>query len=397
MNNDMAKKYAEKLDRVTKTINLEQPDRVPFMGIIIGSWAAGYAGYTMKDIFFDYTKYDLAVNQVLQNFDFDCVRIAGGARPGPVFQALGESAKGFTTPGSQSPDDSILQYVDVSYMEAEEYPELIKDPFAFIFEKILPRKYPALRGNAPQQAIALAKSGMLYTKFGSAMRGFTQGWLNNYGNLSLTRGSARAPFDMLADFLRGFKDIMYDLRRYPEEVCSACEALLPLAIKGAKHSFGGPPQKFPFIYMTLHLATYLGPRSFEKFYWPTFKALIQALTDEGYGFLLFFQGNWNAYLDYLTDLPGDKGQILALFETVDMKRAKQVLGKKMCLAGNFSTELLLFGSSNEIEAHAKSLIDDAAPGGGYILTTDKSWLSVQDVKPEKVQILMDAVRRYGVY
>ena len=45
-----------------------------------------------------------------------------------------------------------------------------------------------------------------------------------------TMGMQLIPFDFLADFCRGFTKVVVDVKRYPEKVAEAIEALVPYAI-----------------------------------------------------------------------------------------------------------------------------------------------------------------------
>ena len=80
--------------------------------------------------------------------------------------------------------------------------------------------------------------------------------------------------DFIADLLRSFTGMSMDIRRNPEKVEAACEAILPLMVKtGAK----GTPEVRGACMIPLHMATYIKKKDFERFYWPTFKKLVEEL------------------------------------------------------------------------------------------------------------------------
>ena len=222
-----------------------------------------------------------------------------------------------------------------------------------------------------------------------------QRWRQVYGMPVLTRGLTGAPLDILADFYRGLRGLLVDIKRRPEQVKEACEALLPLQIKFAKVSYGEPKTDFPPIIIPIHIATFLRPVDFAEFFWPTFDKLVKALVEMGLTCLLMLEGNWDPYLDYLAQLP--KGKLIGLMQSVDMERAKAVLGKTMCLAGNVPCSLLGYGTQDEVITYTKKLMDVCAPEGGFILAADSTMLSPNDAKPENLLAVTKFVREYGIY
>ena len=71
---------------------------------------------------------------------------------------------------------------------------------------------------------------------------------------------------------------------------------------------------------------------FEKFYWPTLKAVCLGLIEEGCIPYLFCEGGYELRLEYLAELP--PGTTFCHFDHTDMKRVKEVLGGKVCIGGN---------------------------------------------------------------
>jgi uroporphyrinogen decarboxylase len=79
-----------------------------------------------------------------------------------------------------------------------------------------------------------------------------------------------------------------------------------------------------------------------------------------------------------------------------LKRVKDYCGDRICLLGNIDCgELLCHGSEEEVVAAVYQAIQDAAPGGGYILCSSNS--IHPGVKPENVVVMMRAAQEYGVY
>jgi len=58
---------------------------------------------------------------------------------------------------------------------------------------------------------------------------------------------------------------------------------------------------------------------------------------------------------------------------MELKKVKQLVGDKVCLTGNIDcAHLLPFGTVEQVRMAVRQAIADAAPGGGYILTSSNS-------------------------
>jgi uroporphyrinogen-III decarboxylase len=86
--------------------------------------------------------------------------------------------------------------------------------------------------------------------------------------------------------------------------------------------------------------------------------------------------------------------VVYLFEKQDMANAKKVLGDTACIAGNFDTNLLSYGTKEQIVEETKRLLDICAPGGGYMMSNS---ISLDNAKPENLAAWYEAVEKYGRY
>jgi uroporphyrinogen-III decarboxylase len=80
---------------------------------------------------------------------------------------------------------------------------------------------------------------------------------------------------------------------------------------------------------------------------------------------------------------------------MDMKKAKKLIGDTVCLMGNLPYELLVYGTKEKIEDYTKRLIDEAAPGGGFIMSADK--IFGENINPKCMSYWCEAVIKYGKY
>ncbi|MEG0378264.1 MAG: uroporphyrinogen decarboxylase, partial [Eubacterium sp.] len=215
----------------------------------------------------------------------------------------------------------VMQHPEVHSLEPEEYDTFIKDPFFYMSETLMPRLYPSLDTTPGRRAMVLAQA----VKANSdqfAIIGQTMGKIaGKYGYPKAPSGRSTAPFDYLADFLRSFTGIAKDMRRCPEKVVDACDALVSVMFREGIPN----PEKLPQNYrvmIPLHMGSFINEKQFEKFYWPSFKRLMDRLVEPGAGVDLFVEDDWMRHMDYLKEL---KGSVKMQFEYGDPKLVKEKL------------------------------------------------------------------------
>ena len=152
---------------------------------------------------------------------------------------------------------------------------------------------------------------------------------------------------------------------------AACEAVTPLLIKKGLPAVPDLVDGQTFI--PLHMAPYMREKDFEKFYWPTFKKLVDALYENGQSANLFVEQDWTRFLDYLLELPENT---VLRFEYGDPKAIKEKLGHRHVLSGFYPVTLLQTGTKEQCIDKAKELLEILAPRGRYIFDFDKNLLTV---------------------
>jgi len=86
-----------------------------------------------------------------------------------------------------------------------------------------------------------------------------------------------------------------------------------------------------------------------------------------------------------------------LLEADDVVQAKKRIGDKLTIIGAVPTSLLKYGSKAECLDCAKELIDECAPGGGFMLSVEQALLSTGDVNIDNLKAVNQFVHEYGVY
>jgi len=205
-------------------------------------------------------------------------------------------------------------------------------------------------------------------------------------------GRCRAPFDMLGDTLRGTRGIIMDMYRQPDKLIAALESLTPLMIEMGVS--GARSATMPLVLIPLHKGAdgFMSDEQYRTFYWPTFRKLLLGLINEGLIPLPFAEGSYNTRLEIIRDLP--KGKVVWQFDETDMARAKEVLGDRACIYGNVPGAILSTGTTDDVKAYCKQLIDVAGKDGGFILS---SGTILDTAKPENVRAMIEFTKEYGVY
>ena len=80
----------------------------------------------------------------------------------------------------------------------------------------------------------------------------------------------------------------------------------------------------------------------------------------------------------------------------DLARLKREFGGRISLMGNLhTTEVMLRGTPDDVRRESKKCIDDAAEGGGFILSTGDQ--CGRDTPFENIQAMIETARTHGIY
>ncbi|MDE3075829.1 MAG: hypothetical protein KGJ86_10410 [Chloroflexota bacterium] len=404
--------YQGRVRRFMDAVRLRPTDRIP-VSPNVGFFPSSYANITPHEAMYDYDKLAGAIARFHRDFKPDSLRSSSIYGPGPMFDLL--DYKLYRWPGHGLELTAPAQYVESEYMKPEEYDVLIQDPSGYFMRRFLPRIFGSLEGfqalgvatdnlnigrhpgyfsHFAEPAVRAALSAML--EAGQAAQAWRHACalidrrvIGQHG-IPLWLGTAptNAPFDIIGDTLRGTRGIMTDLFRRPERVLAAMERFVPLAIDMGVR--GADAAGVPFSYVPLHKGAqgFMSTKDFERFYWPTLKALILGLVDQGIVPLLFVQGSYDLpRLEIIAGSGIPAGATVWLFDKTDMRQVKQQLGSWACIAGNVPLSLLQAGTPSDVRTYVKRLIDDVAQDGAFVLSTGAV---IDQAKPENVHALIDA-------
>ncbi len=390
--------YAERLKRYVTAMRNEKPDRIPIRPFV-AEFTARYAGYTCQEVTHDYEKAFAAARKCAADFDWDAVVGNMVYVWTGLTQAIG--LKYYGVPGIDLPPDTGFQYLEPpeekAHMRADEYDQLIEDPTGFLFNVWLPRVstevQPMGEATSYRNNLSFLKGGMAMLNYFNAFGPQNELLRSESGTVSAIAGILKAPFDIIADKLRGYVGLSMDMFVQPDKVLAACEALMPHLLDVALTT--ADPEKNVPIAMWMHrgCVPFVSPRQFDSHYWPTLKPIIEEIWARGHQVLFYAEGDWNAHLDSFAELP-DKS-IVYHVDKADIFETHRKIGHKFCLSGGIPNFLLAYGAPDQVREHCKKVIDGVAGDGGYIM--DASAIVQNDAKVENIRAMTEFTREYGVY
>jgi len=398
MAQDMEELYAARLKRYVTAMRCGKPDRVPIRPFV-AEFAAKYAGYTCQEVTHDYEKAFAAARRCAADFDWDAtvgnmVYVWTG-----LTQAIG--LKYYAVPGIDIDADTGFQYKEPpeeeAFMGADEYDDLIADPVGFLFNVWLPRVSADVVGPGRpatlRSHLSFLKGGMAMMQYFGAFGVQNARLRKESGTVGAISGILKAPFDILADKLRGYIGLCGDLMERPGKVRAACEALMPhlahVALGGAD-----PDKNVPIaIWMHRGCVPFISFDHFENLYWPTLRPIIEEIWRRGHQVLFYAEGKWGPHLKHFAELPA--GSIIYHCDRDDPLEVHKVLGGRFCLSGGISNVTLGYGTPDDVRAEVKRVIDGVARDGAYIM--DASAIVQNDAKIENVRAMTDFTREYGTY
>ncbi len=410
VNEEAKADYQERAQRFADAIRGDNPDRVP-VNLLSTFYPVLHAGYTPAEAMQEAEKLQDALLTFVDDLDPDVFPWALPTVPSAkALETVGYD--GFDWPGDGSAPETVYQAKEREYMGVEDYEDFLKDPTDFFLRSYMPETFEALDGMAhfPQsgnltfgiagvhpyllsfgmppvrEAIeTLLEAGEQAMHWQQVVGGTVaeiqaSGYPQSFGGITL------APYDMLGDMMRGTRGIMMDLKRRPDKLLEAIERITPIAIEmGISSAYA---MNNPLVFIPLHKGAdgFMSGEEFEEFYWPSLRAVIEALLDLDLVPWLFAEGCYETRLETISDLP--EGDMIWHFQDIDMGRAKDLLGEQACIAGNVPTSLLNTREPEAVTEYCNDLIDEVgterfvlAPGVG-----------LDEAKPENVKAMFQAVR-----
>ncbi len=146
--------------------------------------------------------------------------------------------------------------------------------------------------------------------------------------------------------------------------------------------------------LAYHSGPYLSPHHMEEFIWPTFRKRVEAF--HKIPIMLHTDGNINTLLDRIVELGLNGIHALEPTAGMDIGKIKREYGDRLVLLGNIDCgELLTHGSEAQVAEVVRKTIAEAAPGGGYVLSTSNG--VHRGVRIPNLLAMVRACQKYGKY
>lgn len=386
--------YNEKLSCFNSVLNSttgsEKPVRVPVY-TIADAWVARQAGIDFRDAYVnDMPRMKDALKWLNENVYTDVHWSAGFSHPFPVINLFSGGLYKFDSEGFQ------ITGGESEVMREDEYEQFITDNINFKMNVLLPRKYKELQSMSKEEAAdLLANAIKVFLGWSSQNAEVVKYSEEELGLPLLCKGVALNPMDYILDALRDFRGAFKDLRRQPENVLRAIDVIYPQMIQMPLGMGIQPNDEGSVVFIPMHIATFLNPKQFETFYFPSMKKQTVQFNEMGFRVLYFCEDDWTPFMDILQDLPA--GNNAFSFEKGDAKYIKSRICEKGTYIGGMPTELLKLGTKEECLDQAKRCLDDLAPGGKYIFSTTKTATNKNDATVENYAAVCEYIHENGKY
>ena len=140
----------------------------------------------------------------------------------------------------------------------------------------------------------------------------------------------------------------------------------------------------------------VSPQMYDEFIRPRLERVVRVIHEEGALAVKHSDGNLWPILDMIVSTGVDGINPLEPVAGMDIGEVKQKYGDRVCLLGNIDCgELLSWQSADDVRRVVRETIRQAAPGGGYIMSSSNTIHS--SVNPENYRAMIEETHRSGVY
>jgi len=382
-----------KEERLQAVFDCRVPDRVPVVPLL-GYFLSQYAGITSMELWLNNKKRLMAWDKFYYELgEFDAVYHDNSSNPLAQLWVIPMITK---WPDKDLPPDAQAQQVEEEVMKIEDYQTIINRGllpkhlvYAVFLTRILRRTYPDL----PKNPFVMVP--YLYT-----MLGLDSLWLRRFRKRWEKRGVPRlwgtalmAPFDNFS-LLRSMTSFSLDVFQRPEKVAEAAMACVDSFVYLAQLVSGIIGTKRAWIFLHRSSNSFISPKQFKSFVFPSLNAIITKLANKGFNLILHCDGNWNKNLEIMLDFPPRKCMI-QFDGTSDIFRAKEIMKGHSCIYGDVPAQLLATGTPDDVDQYCKKLIEVVGKDGGFCLGSGCEL--APDGKPENVKVMMASAKKYGYY
>jgi len=366
--------YQERLALIQKAINLEPVDRIP-IAILGPAFAPRYMGMPLSEFCEDAEAALQVTLEATKRLDADAINSLVIGRFPVILTLIWLSH--IRVPGRELAPDALWQVDEAEVMTPEDYDFIVEHGWQAFLNQHLPKVIdPAYLGES------LAFMGA------NASRGVPLFRENGY--VVIATGAVTIPFEPMCG-ARSMSKFFFDLYRMPDRVQAAMDRALPEIIAGGIGLAKAGGAMGTWVGGWRAASAMLAPKLWNRFVWPYYLKIVEALVAENITPVLHFDQDWTRDLVRLQELPAKKC-ILNLDGMTDIRKFKQLVGDRMAVMGDVPASLFASGTPDAMRNYVRDLVRDVGPTG--LILSSGCDMPV-NAKPENVEAFMAASREYG--
>lgn len=358
----------ERKARIAKAVALEKPDRVPVVPLG-DSFCARHLGIKLSEFS---SHPELSNETMLKSFtslgEIDGIQHIA-FNPNLLSTIWLSKVK---IPGKELGEDELWQVEEAELMKIEDYDLIIEKGFDYFLDDFYLNRLDNLTERLQP----------FYEAFPAAFKATADMGIVPFSPFIVT-----IPFEMFCG-ARSMVVFLKDLFRIPDKVQAAMDATIPWVIENARQICRTMKPMAIWVGGWRAASEFLSPKIWQRFVFPYYKQLVEAVVEEGVIPVLHFDSNWTRDLEFLLQLPKAKC-VFSPDGSTDIFKAKEILGDHMCIMGDVPAALLTLGTPEKVNEYCKRLIREIGPTG-FILAQGCD--IPPNAKPENVKAMIEAVK-----
>ncbi len=377
------------IERLRACVALDRVDRPAILPSYMDRFAALQAGLTFADILERPDEASAAMRNLWDRLGGwgDAVYYAGGT---DIYYLSVKFLMRILLPGKHLPRDTYWQIQEVPIIEREDYDLLARMGWNSFALEMIPRVWDISPEEMERYGSVEAYNRGQAERSLDQYRKDTDLWRQK--GVEVFVGASVPSPQMALSCARSLTEYTLDLYEIPDKVEEAIWAALPDLIQNG--IAGCKATGIPCVAIILERGSgaYYRLNLFERFEFPQLKKMIEEFVRNGITPLLHLDTDWSKNLPYFKEFP--KGKVIASLDgTTNMFNAKEVVRDHVCLMGDVPASLLAAGTTGEVEAYVRKLVEEVGDGGGFILGTGCSM--PPNALFQNVKAMIDTCKSYG--
>jgi hypothetical protein len=335
--------HQERLARIMRAVALEEPDRTP----VVLEYAGFAARATSTPLPEFLASLGRSVEVMIEAFHMvegaDAVNY-GAYSPYALSYLWMSKVK---VPGVDLPAGESVQVVESELMRAEDYDTILRDGWPAFYCRFMEER---VLGGVPPHRLPPAQPPVDVLGTWAAQ-----------GIPVFSGGDVSPPFELLCG-ARSMAGFFTDLLAIPDKVEEVMDAVMPHLCRPVCEKAAARGYPAVWVGGWRSAGRMLSRPLWERFVWPYLERAVNEVAAMGLIALLHLDSDWTRDLDMLRTLPAGRC-ILSTDGGTDLRKAKEILGGRMCLMGDVPAALLAFGTPDQVYQYSRKRIEELGPRG----------------------------------